>query len=116
MGFCLLIRKESGSNRALIWTYVIDANMASVPNMGLYRAPGKVVSAKNAAFTVLPPLKLTVNGEKAIYSISKCSIITLSGQFLSNLSGKKGVEFGRMLNVAPYCQKVQGANTGLFYL
>ena len=90
--------------------------MASVPNKGLYRAPAKDESAKNAAFTILPPLKLTVNGEKAIYRISKCSIIPLSGQFLSNLSGKKRVEFGRLLYVVSYRQKVEGANTGLFYL
>ena len=98
---------ESGSNSALLWTYVIDANMALVPNKGLYRAPGKVESAKNAGFTILPPWKLKVNGEKAIYSISKCSIIPLSGQFLSNLSGKKRVEFGRLLYVASYRQKVK---------
>ena len=66
MRFCLLIRTGSGSNSALLWTYVIDVNMASVPNKRLYRAPAKVESAKNAAFNLLPPLKLIVNGVKAI--------------------------------------------------
>ena len=40
--------------------------MASVPNKGLYRAPVKVESAKDAAFNVLSRLQLRVNGEKAL--------------------------------------------------
>ena len=41
-------------------------HMSSVRNKGLYRAPVKVETAKNAAFNVLSRLQLNINVEKAL--------------------------------------------------